>query len=597
MSASIPVPANFGSEAIRAELAEALRLDLVGPWPSHRFERELLKESPSRWYLTGYLIPENAPEAQKFDPASTEQTDAGGDGVGGDDDSSTPEKVAQKSFLPSSMGLSVLVPPGTDTIEASVQWGDYRWEDPEQGVDEPDDNGPGVPEVEAKETEDIVPETAPVVLQDAPAKKPKGYRRIPKSGTLTIPLPPSGAKASEFPIPDPASDPIPGLRLVVSVRDVGPEVSQRLPNGVRMVCVFVVNGREPTKRAYKSNAYQVQLTLRCSDGFVARPDLRRGSDAVRQFDFDEQVADLHYRDCCDYASGLGCAAEPVLDPTDGQCREVHSSWIPSADVEFTGHLEATAIPDVELRMEALAELSADNVKAALLPLVDRYQQWIHAQEVATLADATLEPAQRATAGDLISKARVAADRMRSGVELLKDPHCLEAFRLANRAMALQARQREAQRRPCAPEDAPTPAWRAFQLGFLLLNLRGLAQPDHGDRQLVDLLFFPTGGGKTEAYLGLAAFSIVLRRLRNPGVRGAGMDVLMRYTLRLLTLDQLSRAAALICALELERQERRAKGDESLGPWPFEIGLWVGNAATPNRMGGPRDKRPGVEFTA
>ena len=114
---------------------------------------------------------------------------------------------------------------------------------------------------------------------------------------------------------------------------------------------------------------------------------------------------------------------------------------------------------------------------------------------------------------------------------------------------------------------------------------------------MDLLFFPTGGGKTEAYLGLAAFSLVLRRLRHPGVRGAGMDVLMRYTLRLLTLDQLSRAAALICALELERKERQGTQEGSLGDWPFEIGLWVGSAATPNRMGGPGDKQPGQEYTA
>ena len=148
---------------------------------------------------------------------------------------------------------------------------------------------------------------------------------------------------------------------------------------------------------------------------------------------------------------------------------------------------------------------------------------------------------------------------------------LQAFRLMNRAMARAARQR----RP-----GVDPAWRPFQLAFLLLNLRGLAEPDHYDRSVVDLLFFPTGGGKTEAYLGLAAFTLVLRRLRNPGIQAAGLAVLMRYTLRLLTLDQLGRAAALICALELERQADPA----TLGDWPFEIGLWVGQAATPNRMG-------------
>src|ERR1035441_2348196 len=99
-----------------------------------------------------------------------------------------------------------------------------------------------------------------------------------------------------------------------------------------------------------------------------------------------------------------------------------------------------------------------------------------------------------------------------------------------------------------------PTWRPFQLAFILMNLKAIANPTDDDRQTVDLLFFPTGGGKTEAYLGLAAFTLLLRRFRNPGVQSAGLSVLMRYTLRLLTLDQLGRAATLICALEL-RSER------------------------------------------
>ena len=113
-----------------------------------------------------------------------------------------------------------------------------------------------------------------------------------------------------------------------------------------------------------------------------------------------------------------------------------------------------------------------------------------------------------------------------------------------------------------------------------MNLRSIAEPDHPERQIVDLLFFPTGGGKTEAYLGLAAFTLVLRRLRNPHPSYRGLSVLMRYTLRLLTLDQLGRAATLICALELEREQSADK----LGEWPFEIALWVGQAATPQPHG-------------
>ena len=132
----------------------------------------------------------------------------------------------------------------------------------------------------------------------------------------------------------------------------------------------------------------------------------------------------------------------------------------------------------------------------------------------------------------------------------------------------------------------------FQLAFVLLNLDGLASPVHPDRPIVDLLFFPTGGGKTEAYLGLAAFAIARRRLDNPGLTGAGLSVVMRYTLRLLTLDQLQRAAGLVCALELERRT-----DNRLGEWPIEIGLWVGSGATPNSLGAAKNRGPGTAIHA
>ena len=142
-------------------------------------------------------------------------------------------------------------------------------------------------------------------------------------------------------------------------------------------------------------------------------------------------------------------------------------------------------------------------------------------------------------------------------------------------------------------DIETPEWRRSSSRSSSLNLPGLADAGDPHRETVDLLFFPTGGGKTEAYLGLAAFAIVLRRLRHPGRTsgraGAGVCVIMRYTLRLLTLDQLSRAAGLVCALELERE---ATPDAATATWPFEIGLWVGKAATPNVMGHKGDGRSG-----
>ena len=124
----------------------------------------------------------------------------------------------------------------------------------------------------------------------------------------------------------------------------------------------------------------------------------------------------------------------------------------------------------------------------------------------------------------------------------------------NEAVARAARQRDAGRRRSG--GAAAPHWRPFQLAFILLNLAASPTRAHPDREIVDLLFFPTGGGKTEAYLGLAAFTIAHRRLtQSRASLGAGVAVLMRYTLRLLTLDQLSRAAGVVCALELMRESR------------------------------------------
>jgi hypothetical protein len=140
------------------------------------------------------------------------------------------------------------------------------------------------------------------------------------------------------------------------------------------------------------------------------------------------------------------------------------------------------------------------------------------------------------------------------------------------AMALAARRVHPDREP---------QWRLFQLAFLLLNVASAGDPAHADREVVELLFFPTGGGKTEAYLGIAAYVMVLRRLRGrtrPD-EGAGVAVLLRYTLRLLTLDQLGRAATLICALEVLRRQRPKR----LGTRRLSVGLWVGRSGTDNRM--------------
>ncbi|MFM6130599.1 MAG: hypothetical protein ACKPBV_18055 [Sphaerospermopsis kisseleviana] len=253
---------------------------------------------------------------------------------------------------------------------------------------------------------------------------------------------------------------------------------------------------------------------------------------------------------------------------------------------------------LHLGMAVLADLaSGAGVIERLLPIVSAYREWIAEQPRHPVTD----PEQEATASHLARLAEECANRIEAGIRALSDPLVREAFRTMNLVMDQAQRQRLAFTLPVAPErfgDQPNtsaPAWRFFQLAFILMSLPGLADPSTPEglaqRERVELLFFPTGGGKTEAYLGLSAFTLVLRRLRQPGITGAGLTVLMRYTLRLLTLDQLGRAATVICALELERQRRQAaQHPHPLGDWPFEIGMWVGKGASPQQAGRPQRSR-------
>ena len=312
------------------------------------------------------------------------------------------------------------------------------------------------------------------------------------------------------------------------------------------------------------------MSIAAAQPFIARHDPRgRDSD-----DWDERLADLHYRDVAEYAVGHNVSAHAVM--VEGACRQVRTEWMPQAAVE---RVEPAQLPDVEFDMEVLGTLSdVAHARRCLEPLVRTYRAWIEDQRRA--AGSLSDPRRQEVAEELVKRATSAATRVEAGIDLLDNPEVLEAFRTANRAMARAARRRKAQEEGRPASAVGAPAWRPFQLAYMLMNLRGIADPTHVERQLVDLLFFPTGGGKTEAYLGLAAFTLVLRRLRDPEPVHRGLSVLMRYTLRLLTLDQLGRAAALICALELERES----APEQLGSWPFEIALWVGLAATPNYMG-------------
>ena len=518
------------SEPTRHRLIEALNLDLVGPWAGHALSDEKLPGwiRPSTWYLTGFLVPADAPLEQRSDPDEDDDLDAVPDHGGLPEESAEERKAAKRSLFPSSMGLSFLVPEETNALAVTVRWGDYEHEARKAG----DQTG------------------------DEPSE-PSVWRRLARERTLQVDL----AKPGDYPVPDSGS----GLVLHVVERRIRTESLTDIPAGTRSVSLFLVNRRAPTvEDSNRTYAFQAEIEVLSAQGFVARPDPRR----VRAGDWDADVADLHYADTPEYAVGHGVSAD--WEVVEGACRVLRTTWIPQAHVAKTDTVD---MPDVLLSMDVLGALEDGSAATrALMPLVRDYRAWIDARREEISG---LDEGRRETGAEMLRRAGLAADRIEGGIVVLSgDAQALDAFGLANRAVAAAMRQR-------LKIDAPT--WRAFQLAFLLLNLAGLADDRHPDRQMVDLLFFPTGGGKTEAYLGLAAFAMVLRRLRRPGDggrQGAGVSVVMRYTLRLLTLDQLSRAAGLICALELEREADPGR----YGEWPFEIGLWVGKAATPNVMG-------------
>jgi hypothetical protein len=527
--------------AVRQQLVEALMLDLVGPWAGHALAAERLhgRERPSNWYLTGFLIPSGTPPEQRAD--ADEDDDLGSEvpaAAGLAEESSDERQAAKKGFFPSSMGLSFLVSRQTNALTMTVRWGDYD----RQTLDGPDDK--------------------PLVV----------WQRHPRAATVVVML----TGASEPMVHDvPGSG---GLQLHIVERTIEEQdFAGHLPQGTRSVSVFLVNHRRPVvARAGEPDtayAFQPEIEVRSDQPFVPRPDLS----GLQAAEWDERVADLHYANTPEYATGHGISAEWEL--ADEACHLLRTAWIPGAAIEKTATVD---VPGVELSMAALGAL-ADGAatEAALRPLVTEYRAWIAAQCAGTAA---LPDARRETALELLRLAELAAGRIERGISVLAhDADALDAFRMANRAVERALRQRLA---------VNSPRWRAFQLAFILLNLPGLADPRDPQRDTVDLLFFPTGGGKTEAYLGLAAFAMVLRRLRHPGDHGragAGVSVIMRYTLRLLTLDQLARAAGLVCALELEREQAASR----YGQWPFEIGLWVGRAATPNILGKKGDGQSGT----
>ncbi|MEH0624631.1 helicase-related protein [Streptomyces stelliscabiei] len=538
------------------ELLAGLRRELLGPatdaTPEDRDE-VLTEDAPIDRYLTGVLYPRSAdPTAEqriREDEAEHDGLDIAplrtGDSV---EESGTAQEVgAAGSRRPSSMGLTFAVDPAiSDTVVISARAAVY----------EPTD-----------------PEGRPISARRAEARTTSEQRERWRRKELVLPDSPVDVTS---PAPDRKFDLGAGAALRVNVRRPHPTT------GTVTVTVTLVNTHQVGERELQDafSLFQCGLTVRAVDdstAFVERPAPTFAHDA------DVAASRLLHRHAPTFAVGHGCAAEwdwtpPPIGMTDTRraaVAEVRSEFVPTLEVLLTD--SNPEIDSSALSMLGLAERSETEVLAALEDLATGYESWIERKAVeaeALTGDTHEKPAQAQ-----VSACREALDRIREGIELLRtEPDLMRAFRLANRAMADQ-RARSAWVKS-GRVGAPDPAvgrWRPFQIAFVLLCLAGIDDPGHRDREVSDLLWFPTGGGKTEAYLGLIALTSFLRRIRK-GADGGGVTVLMRYTLRLLTLQQFERAAILLCAMENMRRHTPELGDEE-----FSIGMWVGRSATPNTL--------------
>jgi hypothetical protein len=507
--------------AFRREMVDRLKEDLFGPGSRN----EIIDERPLERYVTGILWPA-ADETVDEVPDDPESVAA----ASGETQPDSPVANSRLAF-PSSIGITVAVDTSRDNILViKPHAASYLPMEEAAPASAKPLASPNWRRVELEEVEIRLPLTA---------------------GTST-------RRISE------------GLELYALVRSP--------KDGITSVTVVLRNRKpKPPAGVDRDTAcwFQAGLTVESLGyGLTDRSKLRTSVSS----DEDLASAELMYRNHMVFAAGHGCAVE-TLDNSiiGGHCRRVATTFVPTVDVNRSKAGRSSA----NLSLGFLGSASRDDVLEQLGELSSDYEAWIR-KTAASIDDPaeSVPPHLGGVARDHVADAYEALARIRKGIDELRvSDESFEAFQLANKAMHMQRSRQDWVRagRSEGFELDDKQAWRPFQLAFILINLPSVTEETHPERNFADLLWFPTGGGKTEAYLGLIAYLILLRRLRDPGAKGVA--VIMRYTLRLLTIQQFERAAMLICSLEAVRLASPAR----LGNESFSIGLWVGSGATPNNI--------------
>lgn len=517
---------------LREAFVRELRIRLIGPADEH----EELAEKPHKRYFTGMLFPRGSSPQSLSEVDSVDED--GNDVESTEDDPGSPiDMVFQK--LPASTGITFALAEGETSITVEVTAAKY--ESP----------GPG--------------ENS---LKTPGAKSRNVWRRHPCSGTAKVTF----VEVTTGTVSKEVLDGHASLQLFV-----------RSSRGRMIATLSLVNNRatgEDEGTSVPDILFQVGMTCTPSLGIPSYPD----PEVVSPDSEAEELA-LQYRALPTFAVGHGCG---VFWP------EARGDTVSHVAIDY---LPALEVPPVTADIKGLPANTRECMKLVRLQdpafdplpglsgLLATYSKWFDETGASAVQDRFRDPKKV-----ILQQIRQVIERIRDGIELLQNtPDSLRIFRMANRAMLLSIARTNANsnRKPgdtyrdIPVDDIPADAirWRPFQLAFFLLSLRSLWEPEHPDRYTADLIWFPTGGGKTEAYLAVAAFEMLRRRFVE-GERGYGTAVIKRYTLRLLTIQQFERAGSLICALETLRCAGEIPGCE-----PFSLGLWVGEASSPNAFDG------------
>lgn len=379
----------------------------------------------------------------------------------------------------------------------------------------------------------------------------------------------------------------------------------KIADGRWSLTVMLVNGIEEVPAKPYHCIFQAKITITSEQNKFVFTESNPNPD-TDSMDDEERSLELLYRYKKIYGTGLGTSVDWTIDGEGNG--SIWSEFFPQAEVPPISFdlPENKTVTAEKLSMKFLSDLDGTEKQhklSALKSLVGLYEDWVDGLEQTA---AILDPKYQSAASKNIAECKRTYIRMYAGIKTLEsNDTAYSAFVLANRAMFMQRvhlrMQSATSNKDRYPDDEEIAEllrnmdyskeddldcrWRPFQIAFLMMDVNSVVYDDSEERNIVDLIWFPTGGGKTEAYLGLTAFTIFYRRLAHQK-EAAGTAVIMRYTLRLLAAQQFTRAATLICACEYIRQDCEARRHTyptyTLGKEPITIGLWIGGTHIPNR---------------